>query len=82
MAAENAVRFSTLHHKVRSLAAITMFTQPKLEVALLALVLAGFAAALLLLRAVRVHILMLVVVTVMLLAWLGFAANRRPHHLH
>jgi hypothetical protein len=81
VAAENAVRFSTLHHKVRSLAAITMFTQPKLEVALLALVLAGFAAALLL-RAVSVHILMSVVVTVMLLAWLALPQIARPHRLH
>jgi hypothetical protein len=69
-AAENAVRFSTVHDKVRSLASITMFTQPKLEVGLLALALAGFVAALLL-RAVRVHIVMLVVVPVMLLAWLA-----------
>ncbi|MBS0640639.1 MAG: hypothetical protein JSS43_12245, partial [Proteobacteria bacterium] len=69
MAAENVVRFSTLQEKLRSVAAITLFTQPRLETALLALALAGLAVALVL-RAVRVHRVLAFVVPLMALLWL------------
>lgn len=68
-ATDNAIHFSTLHEKLRSLAAITLFTSPKLEAGLLALAAAGLAAALLT-RTVSFNRLGLGVVVAMLIVWL------------
>lgn len=66
---DNAIHFSSLHEKLRSLASITLFTSPKLEAGLLALAMAGLAAALLS-RTIRVHRIGLVAVAAMLVIWL------------
>lgn len=63
-------RFSTLHEKARGFAAITLFTAPKLEAALLGLALAGLAAALFT-RTLRLHAIAATAAAVMLLAWLA-----------
>ncbi|WP_428483735.1 hypothetical protein [Rhodopila sp.] len=65
----NVVQFSSLHEKLRSLASITFFTSPKLEVGLLALAVAGFAAGLLT-RTFRFHPTGLAIATVMVILWL------------
>lgn len=68
--AEAAIHFSTLHEKARSFASITLFTQPKAEIALLALALAGLAVALAT-RAMRLHPVAATAAVLMLLAWLA-----------
>lgn len=67
--AENVVQFSTLHEKARSFVSIIMFTSPRLEVGLLALAMAGLAAALVT-RTVRVHAIGLTTVAILLVVWL------------
>jgi len=63
---DNAIHFSSLHKKLRSLASITFFTSPKLEVGLLALAVAGLAAALLT-GTIRFHRIGLAAVAAMLI---------------
>lgn len=70
VATDNAVHFSTLHEKARSFASIMLFTSPKLEVGLLALAMAGLAAALLS-RTVRLHPIGAAVVGVLMAVWLS-----------
>jgi hypothetical protein len=64
----NAVTFSTLWDKARSVAAITLFGLPRLELPLLALAMAGLAYALLR-QVVRIHVIGPAVVGIMLLIW-------------
>jgi hypothetical protein len=66
---DNGIWFSTLHDKLRSFAAITLFTSPKLEVSLLVLAIVGLTAALLG-RVIRLHPVGLSVVVMMLIVWL------------
>ncbi|MDR3539277.1 MAG: hypothetical protein P4L71_22505 [Acetobacteraceae bacterium] len=68
--AASIIRFSTLHQKARSFASITLFTSPKLEVGLLALALAGLAAAVLS-RTMRLHPVGAAATATMLLVWLA-----------
>jgi hypothetical protein len=68
-ASDHAVRFSSLHEKMRSLLSITFFTQPVREGALLVAALAGLAAAFAT-RAVRWHLTGLCVVIGMGVVWL------------
>ncbi len=66
---DNAIQFSSLHEKLRSLTSITFFTSPKLEVVLLILAVAGLAAGLLA-RRIRLHRVGLVTVIAMVIVWL------------
>ncbi len=68
-ATQHVVQFSSLHEKLRSFLSITFFTSPKLESALLALALAGFAAALVT-RSIRGHVTGLSIVGALLIIWL------------
>jgi hypothetical protein len=69
-AAGNAILFSSLHEKLRSLLSITFFTSPRLEGALLVLAVVGLAVALLT-RTVRFHPTGLLIVAAMTLVWLA-----------
>jgi hypothetical protein len=68
-ATDNAIRFSSLHDKLRGLDAITFFTRPFPETLLLALALFGFAAALIT-RTIRINPTGLLIVAIMLVVWL------------
>jgi hypothetical protein len=68
-AADNVIRFSSAHEKLRSLLSVTFFTSPKQEAALLLLAIAGLAAALVT-RTLRVHPTGLRIVAAMTLVWL------------
>ena len=68
-AAANPIHFSTLVEKVRSVAAITFFTAPRLEGALLVAAMAGLLGALLT-RTLRWHPIGLAITIVMTLVWL------------
>ena len=67
--ADNVVRFSSLHEKLRSLASITFFTRPRLEVLLLVFAVAGLVAARVT-GTVRWHLTGLAVVAAMGVVWL------------
>ncbi len=67
---DNVLQFSTLHDKARSLAAITLLSNPMLEGALLVLATVGLVAALLS-RVVRFHPIGLTIVVVLLALWIA-----------
>ncbi|WP_428484046.1 hypothetical protein [Rhodopila sp.] len=73
-AADHAISFSTLHDKARSFASIMLFSSPKLEVTLLALAMAGLAAALLS-RTIRLHAIAATIVAMLLIVWLLLPAT-------
>ena len=70
LAENHLTQFSSLHDKLRSLAAITLLSSPTLEVPLLGLALLGLAAALLS-RMVRFHTIGLTIVMILLILWLA-----------